>query len=92
MKPGSNGEHALQQQYDSADRANAFYDAQMLDHLNKRMIRLIQRQEMMFVATADKQGESDCSFRAGLPGFVVVLDNQTLVYPCLLYTSDAADE
>ena len=81
MKPGSNGEHALQQQYDSADRANAFYDAQMLDHLNKRMIRLIQRQEMMFVATADKQGESDCSFRAGLPGFVVVLDNQTLIYP-----------
>ena len=81
MKPGSNGEHVLQQQYDSADRANAFYDAQMLDHLNKRMIRLIQRQEMMFVATADKQGESDCSFRAGLPGFVVVLDNQTLIYP-----------
>jgi predicted pyridoxine 5'-phosphate oxidase superfamily flavin-nucleotide-binding protein len=81
MKPGSNGEHVLQQQYDSADRADAFYDAQMLDHLNERMVRLIQRQEMMFVATADKQGESDCSFRAGLPGFVMILDNQTLIYP-----------
>ena len=81
MKPGSNGEHILQQQYGSAERANAFYDAQMLDHLNERMVRLIQRQEMMFVATADKQGESDCSFRAGLPGFVVVLNNQTLIYP-----------
>ncbi len=81
MKPGSNGEHILQQQYGSAERANAFYDAQMLDHLNERMVRLIQRQEMMFVATADKQGESDCSFRAGLPGFVMILDNQTLIYP-----------
>ena len=81
MKPASNGEHILQQQSGSAERANAFYDAQMLDHLNERMVRLIQRQEMIFVATADKQGKSDCSFRAGLHvnGKADLLDNQQLL-------------
>lgn len=81
MKPGSTGEHRLQQQYGSEERANAFYDHQMLDHLNDRMIKLIGRQEMMFLATADAQGECDSSFRAGLPGFVVVLNDKTLIYP-----------
>ena len=81
MKPGSSGEHRLQEEYGSQQRADAFYDAQMLDHLNERMMRLIERQEMMFVATADGEGECDSSFRAGLPGFVVVLNDKTLIYP-----------
>ena len=80
-KPGSRGEHQLQEAYSSEKRAQSFYDGQMLDYLNHRMIQLIGKQEMMFVATADARGESDCSFRAGLPGFVVVLDERTLVYP-----------
>ena len=81
MKPGSNGEHRLQQQYGSQQRAEAFYSSQMLDHLNDRMIKLIGHQEMMFVATADAGGECDSSFRAGLPGFVIVLSERTLIYP-----------
>lgn len=81
MKPGSSGEHRLQQQYGSQQRADTFYQSQMLDHLNDRMVKLVQRQEMMFVATADSGGECDSSFRAGLPGFVIVLDEKTLIYP-----------
>ena len=81
MKPGSSGEHRLQEEYGSQQRADAFYDTQMLDHLNERMIRLIERQEMMFVATADGEGECDSSFRAGLAGFVLVLNDKTLIYP-----------
>ncbi len=81
MKPGSSGEHRLQQQYGSQQRADTFYQSQMLDHLNDRMVKLVQRQEMMFVATADAGGECDSSFRAGLPGFVIVLDEKTLIYP-----------
>lgn len=78
---GSQGERVLQKQYGSADRANDFYEIQMLNHLNDRMVKLIERQEMMFIATADAQGECDSSFRAGPPGFVVVLDDKTLIYP-----------
>ena len=29
---------------------------------------------MVWIATADGRGECDCSFRAGPPGFVQVLD------------------
>ena len=53
----------------------------MLEHLNPHMQDFISRQEMVFVSTADAQGECDCSFRAGAPGFVQVLDEKRLAYP-----------
>ena len=53
----------------------------MLDHLNQRMRDFLVRQEMMFVATADARGECDCTFRAGPPGFVQVLDGRSLAWP-----------
>lgn len=79
--PGSAGEHRLQKMLGSDRRAKAFYDKQMLPHLNAEMRAFIQRQEMMFVATADAQGNCDCTLRAGIPGFVRVLDRQTLTWP-----------
>ena len=45
------------------------------------MLEFIARQEMLFIATADAKGECDCSFRAGLPGFVYVLSDKLLAYP-----------
>lgn len=41
----------------------------------------IQRCPMVFVATADANGHPDCSYKGGLPGFVRVLDDQTLAFP-----------
>ncbi|GAA0614601.1 pyridoxamine 5'-phosphate oxidase family protein [Sporichthya brevicatena] len=79
--PGSDGEHAVQERWDAVDRARSFYDRQMLDHLNEAMREFIARQEMVFIATADARGECDSSFRAGEAGFVVALDERTLVYP-----------
>lgn len=79
--PGSIGEHVLQERFGTAQRARGFYNHQMLDHLNERMQEFLSRMEMAFIATADGSGEADCSFRAGPPGFVCVLDERTLVYP-----------
>lgn len=79
--PGSAGEHALQERFDTARRARGFYDHQMLEYLNENMQRFVGRMEMAFIATADRHGETDCSFRAGPPGFVRVLDERTLAYP-----------
>lgn len=79
--PGSIGEHLLQERYGTAPRARGFYNHQMLDHLNDEMREFVGRMEMVFVATADGSGEADCSFRAGPPGFVSVLDDRTLAYP-----------
>jgi predicted pyridoxine 5'-phosphate oxidase superfamily flavin-nucleotide-binding protein len=78
---GSAGEHELQEKYGTTPRANAFYRNQLLDYLNPQMQLFVARQEMMFVGTADRHGESDVTFRAGLPGFVRVLDERTLAYP-----------
>lgn len=79
--PGSEGEHVLQRRYGTQDRAQAFYRKQMLTCLNEDMRRYIERQEMVFIATADSRGECDCSFRGGLPGFVHALDDKRLAFP-----------
>jgi len=79
--PGSDGEHELQQIYATKQRAERFYSRQVLDHLNSRMTAHIARQSLMFIATADGQGNCDCSIRAGKPGFVRVVDSTTLIYP-----------
>jgi hypothetical protein len=65
----------------TAVRADRFYDEQVLDRLNPRMIEFVARQEMFFLATADSHGECDSTFRAGPPGFLRVLDDLTLAYP-----------
>ncbi|MEU5922596.1 pyridoxamine 5'-phosphate oxidase family protein [Streptomyces antimycoticus] len=80
-RPGSDGEHLLQRRLDTVDRADRFYDEQVLDHLNARMREFIGRQEMFFLATSDGHGECDNTFRAGPPGFLRVLDARTLTYP-----------
>jgi len=36
---------------------------------------------MVFVATADAQGQPDCSYKGGLPGFVRVVDDTQLIIP-----------
>ena len=79
--PGSDGEHRLQQKYGTTVQALAFYKHRMLKFLNPAMQAFIARQEMVFVATADRKGHAHSSFRAGHAGFVKVLDEKTIVYP-----------
>ena len=78
---GSKGERALQAKVGTADKASAFYEKQMLDHLNSYMREFISKQEMVFIATADSKGECDRSFRAGKRGFIRILDKKTLACP-----------
>ena len=79
--PGSDGEHELQERYGTSKRACGFYSKQMLDHLNGEMRDFIALQEMVFLSTADSNGECDCSLRCGEAGFVRVIDDRRLVYP-----------
>jgi predicted pyridoxine 5'-phosphate oxidase superfamily flavin-nucleotide-binding protein len=79
--PGSEGEHELQDKYGKSLQALAFYKHRVLDYLNPAMQDFIIRQEMMFVGTADRNGDADCSFRARHANFVKVIDEQTIAYP-----------
>lgn len=78
---GSDGEHRLQERYGTTSRAAGFYRNQMLDALNSNMIAFVAKQSMVFIATADGNGECDTSFRAGAPGFVRVGDAHSLYLP-----------
>ncbi|WP_425576218.1 pyridoxamine 5'-phosphate oxidase family protein [Streptomyces glaucosporus] len=71
----------MQRRLGTVERADRFYGEQMLDHLNERMREFIGQQEMFFLATADRHGECDSTFRAGPPGFLHVVDERTLLYP-----------
>jgi len=79
--PGSEGEHVLQKKFNTKKRAQAFYDNQVLDRLNPRMVEFIANQEILVISTSDAKGDCDCSLRAGGAGFVHVLDEKNLVYP-----------
>ena len=78
---GSRGERELQNTWGTQERARRFYDRQVKDHLTEKMQSMIGRQEMVFVATADSDGNCDCSPRFGAPGFVEVVDAKRLAYP-----------
>jgi uncharacterized protein len=80
-RPGSPGEHLLQERCGTAERATRFYDTQFCDRLTPKMVEFIGRMEMAFIATSDGFGECDCSFRAGAAGFLRVLDERTIAYP-----------
>jgi predicted pyridoxine 5'-phosphate oxidase superfamily flavin-nucleotide-binding protein len=79
--PGSEGERRAQHMFGTGRRAMAFYQNQMMRELNINMQEFIARQEMVFIATADARGTCDCSFRAGTPGFIQILNSTTLAYP-----------
>lgn len=81
LLPGSQGEHFLQRQFDTQQRALKFYDKQVLNFLSPVMMTFLPKQESLFIATADRHGECDCSARFGQAGFVRVLDCNHLVYP-----------
>src|SRR5262245_36749627 len=80
-RPGSWGEHILQELHGTMDRASQFYDSQFSGRLTPKMVEFIGRMEMAFIATSDAAGECDCSFRAGTAGFLRVLDERTIAFP-----------
>jgi len=41
----------------------------------------IESRPLFFLATADAEGRPECSYKGGLPGFVRVVDPQTLAFP-----------
>jgi uncharacterized protein len=79
-RPGSEGEHILQEQDGHRERADRFYRDQMLDRLSPLMRTFIEAQIRMFIATVDEKGRPDSSIRFGEPGFLRTLDESTIVW------------
>lgn len=77
---------------DDARRLQDRFDTRRLaDRLDERFIQrpriddgdraFIERLDMFFLATADAEGHPQCSYKGGEPGFVRVLDEQTVAFP-----------
>lgn len=77
----SQGERDLQEKHGTERRADAFYSNQMIDYLNEDMQQYLLRQTFLFIATSDKNGNCDSSFKAGEQGFIHVIDDKRLMYP-----------
>ena len=76
---------------DSQRQLQREFDTERLaDRIEERLFRgqitpddraFIERLDMFFLATADKAGCPNCSYKGGDPGFVRVVDEQNLAFP-----------
>lgn len=62
--------------WDAGRRARLLWD-----HIPAQYHARIEAAPFFFLATADKAGHCDCSFKGGGPGLVRILDKRRLAYP-----------
>jgi uncharacterized protein len=80
--PYNDASRALQDRFDTRRLADRLRDK----FLTRAVIgpedrAFIERMDMFFLATADALGRPQCSYKGGDPGFVRVLDEQTVAFP-----------
>jgi predicted pyridoxine 5'-phosphate oxidase superfamily flavin-nucleotide-binding protein len=75
------GEREMQRRFDSEALADRIAGITWHDRFTAQDRDFIERMDMFFLATADADGNLDCSYKGGDPGFVRVLDETTLVFP-----------
>jgi uncharacterized protein len=75
------GSRELQDRFDTRRIANRIEQRFVRDSIGTGEREFIERADLFFIATADEKGRPNCSYKGGEPGFVRVLDEQTLVFP-----------
>jgi predicted pyridoxine 5'-phosphate oxidase superfamily flavin-nucleotide-binding protein len=75
------GSRELQDRFDTRRLADRLDDRTGRDHIRGEDAAFIERMDMFFLATADAEGQPQCSYKGGEPGFVRVLDAHTLAFP-----------
>jgi predicted pyridoxine 5'-phosphate oxidase superfamily flavin-nucleotide-binding protein len=75
------GAKRLQDRFDSRRIADRLEQITVHDTFSEGDRELVERAPMFFLATADRDGWPDCSYKGGMPGFVRVVDDRTLAFP-----------
>jgi len=75
------GSRTLQDRFDTRRLADRLEQVTMRQAFSDEDRAFITRAPMFFLSTADATGRPDCSYKGGMPGFVQVMDAQTLVFP-----------
>lgn len=77
----SAGAREVQDRFDTRRLADAISSRTVHDTLTENDRAFIERMDMFFIATEGANGNLDCSYKGGEPGFVRVLDDQTIAFP-----------
>src|SRR4051812_21353507 len=72
---------ALQDLFDSPRIADRLVEKLVRPRFSDEDRAFIARQNLFFLASADAQGRPDCSYKGGDPGFVRVVEADTLAFP-----------
>ena len=72
---------ALQQRFDSRRIADRLAEKLLRAEFSEEDRAFIAEQCFFFLASADAQGQPDCSYKGGAPGFVRVVAPDTLAFP-----------
>lgn len=75
------GSRRLQDRFDSRRLADRLQELQAHLEFDEDDRATIAKAAMFFLATADAEGHPDCSYKGGAPGFVRVVDANTLAFP-----------
>lgn len=75
------GERHIQERFDSVRLADKVVSVTMHDVITPRDRAFIEGRDMFFLATGDAQGNLDCSYKGGEPGFIRVIDEHTVAFP-----------
>ena len=75
------GTRRLQDRFDSRRIADRLEEVTVATEFTANQRELIGKSAMFFLATVSPDGQPDVSYKGGLPGFVRVIDAQTLAWP-----------
>ena len=71
-----------QRRFDTERLADRIEERLVRDRISDEDRAFIEKRDMFFLATADAEGRPTCSYKGGDPGFVRVLDERTISFPC----------
>ena len=75
------GNRSLQERFDSRRIADRLVEVLHRVRFSDEDRAFIESRTMFFLATADRDGAPDCSYKGGRPGFVRVVAPDTLAFP-----------
>src|SRR5215213_3567372 len=71
----------LQDRFDTRRLADRIEERIVHDSIDDGDRAFIEARDMFFIATTDEEGQPQCSYKGGEPGFVRVLDEHTIAFP-----------
>ena len=75
------GNRRLQDRFDTRRLADRIEERKVRDWMNDDDRAFVEARDMFFLATADEQGQPQCSYKGGDLGFVRVVDKHTVAFP-----------